>query len=74
MQPTMKSFGIDHLSIADRLLLVEEIWNSIVAGADSLEVPQSHREELERRLADDDANPEASRRWPEVKARLLEKR
>lgn len=73
MQSTMKSFGIDQLTIADRLRLVEEIWDSIAAGADSLEVPQSHREELERRLADDDANPEAGRPWAEVKARLLGK-
>jgi putative addiction module component (TIGR02574 family) len=73
MQPTMKSFGIDHLSIADRLLLVEEIWDSIAAATDDLEIPQSHREELERRLADDDANPEAGRPWAEVKDRLLGK-
>jgi putative addiction module component (TIGR02574 family) len=29
MQTTAKSLGIDRLSLAERILLVEEIWDSI---------------------------------------------
>ena len=42
---------ISTLSTAERILLVEDIWDSIVADAASLRVPQSHLDELERRWA-----------------------
>ena len=42
---------ISTLSTAEKILLVEDIWDSIVADAASLHVPQSHLEELERRWA-----------------------
>ncbi len=51
MHATTKSLGIDRLSFAERILLVEEIWDSIAAEAEALEVPQSHKDELDRRLA-----------------------
>lgn len=34
----------------DRLRLIDEIWDSL-SPTDQLEIPQSHREELDRRLA-----------------------
>src|SRR5438067_12800846 len=73
MQATAKSLGIDQLSLAERILLVEEIWDSIVAEADALEIPQSHKDELDRRLAAYQANPDAGATWEEVKARLQKK-
>lgn len=72
MLPDLQSLGIDRLSLPDRLRLVEAIWDSIAAEASSLDIPQSHKDELDRRLADDDANPETGIPWPEVKRRLLE--
>jgi len=36
----------------------------------SAEIPASQREELDRRLAEADANPAASKPWEEVQARL----
>src|SRR5438874_2524621 len=33
MSPTVQSLGIDQLSVADRLRLVQEIWDSIAAEA-----------------------------------------
>ncbi len=41
MQATAKSLGIDQLSLAERILLVEEIWDSIAAEAEAVEIPQS---------------------------------
>lgn len=70
MQATTKSLGIDRLSLAERILLVEEIWDSIAAEAEALEVPQSHKEELDRRLAAYHADPHAGSSWEEVKSRL----
>ncbi|HEY8504700.1 MAG TPA: addiction module protein [Gemmataceae bacterium] len=74
MGKTIESLGIDRLSLAERLRLVEEIWDSIAAEADRLPVPQSHKEELDRRLAACRADPKAGSSWEEVKGRLLENR
>ncbi len=73
MQATAKSLGIDQLSLAERILLVEEIWDSIAAEAEAVEIPQSHKDELDRRLAVYQADPRAGSTWEEVKARLQKK-
>ena len=70
MHATAKSLGIDRLSLAERILLVEEIWDSIAAEAEALEVPQSHKDELDRRLAAFHADPQAGSSWEDVKSRL----
>jgi putative addiction module component (TIGR02574 family) len=69
-QPTIQSLGIDRLPIPQRMQLVEDIWNSIAAEGQLSEVPTSHKEELDRRLADLEKNPEAGSTWDEVKSRL----
>jgi putative addiction module component (TIGR02574 family) len=70
MHTTAKSLGLDRLSLAERILLVEELWDSIAAEVEALDVPQSHKDELDRRLAAYDADPHAGASWEEVKARL----
>ena len=57
MDAKAKSLGIDRRSIAERILLVEEIWDSIAADGAALEVPQSHKDELDRRLTSHEADP-----------------
>jgi len=69
MPSTLQELGIDRLSIEDKLKLIGEIWESITP-IEEMEIPESHREELDRRLDDADANPAASRPWEEVRARL----
>lgn len=70
MQATAKSLGIDRLSLAERILLVEEIWDSIADESEACEVLQSHKDELDRRLAAHHADPRAGSRWKDVKKRL----
>ena len=70
MGASAESLRIDLLSLAGRMLLVEEIWDSIAAEAEALEVPQSHKDELNRRLAAHDADPSSGSSWEDVKARL----
>ena len=65
MSVSLKSLGIEQLSIAERLVLVEELWDSI-ATATPLTDPQ--RAELEQRLADHLAHPDDVVPWDEVKA------
>jgi putative addiction module component (TIGR02574 family) len=59
------------LSVAERIQLVEDIWDSIAAEPEALSLSEEQRQELDRRLADQEANPGIGRPWAEVKARLL---
>jgi putative addiction module component (TIGR02574 family) len=70
MSPTLQQLGIDRLSSEDRLQLIGKIWESLTP-IDQLEIPESHRQELDRRLAAADADPSSARPWEEVRARLL---
>ncbi len=72
MAPTMQDLGIDRLSAEDRLQLISEIWDSL--SHENLPIPESHREELDRRLAAADADRAAGRPWEEVRARLCGER
>ena len=60
---------IKSLSARERLDLIEEIWESI-RTADEVPVPQSHQEELDRRLdaLATDASPGDS--WANVRERV----
>jgi len=45
------------LTIPEKILLLEDLWDSIASEESSIPVPQSHREELDRRLADYEKDP-----------------
>lgn len=70
MSATMKALKIDRLSVEERLSLVEEIWESIVAEQPLQPLPHSQQKDLRRRLADLDDNPQAGAPWDEVRTRL----
>lgn len=55
-----------------RLQLVEDIWDSLAQSETSVPVPEWHRRELDRRLAD--PAEEATLSWDEVQQRLKPKR
>ncbi len=58
------------LSVEERLQLVEEIWDSIADHPESLPVTEAQKRELDRRLADYEANPRQGRTWEEVRDSL----
>ncbi len=62
------------LSVAERIRLTQEIWDSIAAVPDSVALSQADREELDRRLAAYDADPTAGSPWPDVRTRLSRRR
>ena len=41
---------INSLSISEKILLVEDLWDRIAVDESSVPVPQSHKEELDKRL------------------------
>lgn len=59
------------LPVDERLKLVESIWNSIAEFPDSLELTDSQRQELDRRLEAYEANPTAGIPWSDLKSQLL---
>jgi len=65
---TPKLLDFSQLSLSERLQLVEDLWDSI--DDEQIPMPDWHRKELERRLADYRKNPEAGVPWGEVRARL----
>ena len=70
MSATLKSLGIDQFSVAERILLVEEIWDSIAAEPEQIPLTEAQKQDLQRRLAAHKANPKAGSSWEEVKARF----
>jgi putative addiction module component (TIGR02574 family) len=41
---------IDSMSTSEKILLVEDLWDRITVDESSVPIPQSHKEELDRRL------------------------
>jgi putative addiction module component (TIGR02574 family) len=72
MALTLEEFGIDRLNGAEKRELLDLLWDHVVADPD-FTIPNWHREELERRIAVADANPDAGEPWETVRARLLER-
>ena len=48
---------IDKLTIPEKIILVEEIWDSISLDEPNIPIPQSHIEELNKRLTHYNSDP-----------------
>lgn len=59
------------LSIDDRIWLVQAIWDSISAEPEQLELTEAQQQELSRRLADHQINPQSVVSWEDIKAQAL---
>ena len=70
MEQSLTSPNIKKLSIAERILMVEEIWDSIADDQASVEVTSAQKDELDRRLDAYNDSPDEGRSWEEVKQRL----
>lgn len=68
MPLTLSERDIDELSIPQRLDLIGLLWESIPDSVEALPIPEWHRQEMARRLADADAHPEAAIPWEDVKS------
>jgi len=65
---------IHTLSVADRLQLLEEIWDSLIETPEAIPVTDAQRKELARRRRAHARNPSAARSWVQVRARLRRRR
>ena len=64
---------IKKLSVAERILAVEEIWDSIAEDQAALPVTAAQRRELDQRLQEHEAAPDDVVEWETVKARIKSK-
>ena len=58
------------LPVTERMRLVEAIWDSISAVPDALPLTQWQKDELDRRLAEFEADPDSGTTLEEVFARI----
>ena len=70
MNVSLKSLGIDRLTVEERLALVEELWDSIAESGADLPLTDAQRAELDRRLAEHEAAPDDVVPWEDVKASI----
>lgn len=73
MTSTMRTLGIDRLSVEERLTLVHEIWDSIATEPRHTPLSAEQRDELERRVAEHEQSPQEVVPWGDVKAEALKR-
>ena len=62
------------LSISDRILLVEEIWDTIAEENQAFELSDAQKEELDRRLDSQRDGSRQGRTWDDIKAEFMKSR
>lgn len=64
---------IQSLTVSERIILAETLWDSVIADGVEIDVTEPQREELNRRLAAFDIDQDIGSPWTVVKARILSK-
>ncbi|MES9993422.1 MAG: addiction module protein [Candidatus Thiodiazotropha sp.] len=64
---------IQSLTISERILLAEALWDSIVAEESKIKLTETQKDELDRRLAAFEIDQDAGSSWSSVKARIISK-
>jgi len=65
---------IEKLSIPEKILLLEDLWDSISSDESAIAVPQSHMTELDKRLTRHKAMPGELLSLDELKKRIKSKK
>lgn len=71
MSTTLQELGIDRMTVAERLALAQEILASIAAEQPRTTLSDAKKRELDRRIAELEANPNDGIPWEEVEAAAL---
>jgi putative addiction module component (TIGR02574 family) len=61
---------ISQLSVAERIQLAEDLWDSILEQQNEIPLTETQKQELDRRLERYQQDPTAGSSWEEVKQRL----
>lgn len=71
---TARSPSFDALTLPEQIHHVQDLWDQIAARAAEMPLSDAWREELDRRLADDDADPDGGTPWEVVRERIRQRR
>ena len=66
-------FDFTKLSVAERIQLAEDLWDSIPAEAADVPLTDAQKAELDRRLEELEQDPDAGESWEVVRARLYDR-
>ena len=69
-QQKLEQFNFAHLSVAERILLAEALWDSVHDSVEKTPFTEAQKQELDRRVALDEAGLMPSAPWEEVRKRL----
>lgn len=58
---------INKLSLSEKIILVEEIWDSIASEEQSLDLSELQRKTVSNRSSELSTNPDLGRNWEEIK-------
>ena len=61
---------ISQLSVAERIQLAEDLWDSISEQQEEFPFSEAQKQELDKRLENYKRNPASGSSWEEVKKRL----
>ncbi|CCE24501.1 addiction module protein [Methylotuvimicrobium alcaliphilum] len=64
---------IQSLTISERIILAEALWDSVIAEDAKIELTESQKQELDRRLKSFEIDQDTGSPWSSVKARILSK-
>lgn len=62
--------NLQELSASEKILLAEQLWDSVRAEADASELSTAQRKVLAQRLAEFELEPEQGESWDTVKAQI----
>lgn len=71
MSPTIRSLGIGHLSPIERIMLAQELWDSIASDVARFPLGGEMEREIDRRLSEHRADPTTAIPWERVEAEAL---
>jgi len=63
--------GIDRLTMEERVALAQEILDTVIADQSPGPLSAAKQQELQRRLADQTANPSTGIPWEQIEAEAL---
>jgi putative addiction module component (TIGR02574 family) len=60
----------EDLSVPEKILRVQDLWDEIARSPQDVELTPAQREEAERRLRQHESDPGEYSKWEEIKRRL----
>ena len=70
MNKLSDQFDYTQLSVAERILLAEEIWDSIAAEGRPIALTEEQKRVLDHRIEDSESSSDQFPTWDEVQQRL----